>query len=86
MKENTEFRIGKDPFIYALVLPNYRSMYESEFIKRSASSLSNQGSVNRRRIVRTRRRLRPWAPWAEEQDPNRTFALSELDRKEIRLF
>jgi alpha-glucosidase len=44
-KENTEFRISKDPFIYALVLPNYRSMYESEFIKLSASSLSNQGGV-----------------------------------------
>ena len=44
-KENTEFRISKDPFIYALFLPNYRSMYESEFIKLSASSLSNQGGV-----------------------------------------
>lgn len=44
-KEGTEFRISKDPFIYALVLPNYRSMYESEFIKLSASSLSNQGGV-----------------------------------------
>jgi alpha-glucosidase len=44
-KEATEFRISKDPFIYALFLPNYRSMYESEFIKLSASSLSNQGGV-----------------------------------------
>jgi alpha-glucosidase len=44
-KENTEFRISKDPFIYALFLPHYRSMYESEFIKLSASSLSNQGGV-----------------------------------------
>ena len=44
-KENTEFRIAKDPFIYALFLPNYRSMYESEFIKLSASSLTNQGGV-----------------------------------------
>ena len=44
-KEGTEFRISKDPFIYALFLPNYRSMYESEFIKLSASSLSNQGGV-----------------------------------------
>jgi alpha-glucosidase len=43
--EGTEFRISKDPFIYALVLPNYRSMYESEFIKLSASSLSNQGGI-----------------------------------------
>ncbi len=44
-KETTEFCISKDPFIYALVLPNYQSMYESEFIKLSASSLSNQGGV-----------------------------------------
>ncbi len=44
-KEGTEFRISKDPIVYALVLPNYRSMYESEFIKLSASSLSNQGGV-----------------------------------------
>jgi alpha-glucosidase len=44
-KETTEFRISKDPFIYALVLPHYRSMYESEFMKLSASSLSNQGGV-----------------------------------------
>jgi alpha-glucosidase len=44
-KEGTEFRLSKDPFIYALVLPNFRSMYESEFIKLSASSLSNQGGV-----------------------------------------
>ena len=44
-KETTEFRISKDPFIYALFLPHYRSMYESEFIKLSASSLSNQGGV-----------------------------------------
>ena len=44
-REGTEFRISKDPFIYALVLPNFRSMYESEFIRLSASSLSNQGGV-----------------------------------------
>jgi alpha-glucosidase len=44
-REGTEFRISKDPFIYALILPNFRSMYESEFVKLSASSLSNQGGV-----------------------------------------
>ncbi len=31
--EDTEFRIAKDATVYALVLPDYRSMYESEFIK-----------------------------------------------------
>ena len=44
--EGTDFRIVKDPFVWALFLPNYRSMYESEFIKLSASSLSNQGGVS----------------------------------------
>lgn len=50
-RENTEFRISKDPFIYALFLPNYRSMYESEFLKLSASSLSNQGGVASTQLV-----------------------------------
>ncbi len=44
-KETTEFRVAKDPYIWALILPNYRSMYESEFVHMSASSLSNQGGV-----------------------------------------
>ncbi len=44
-KEGTEFRIVKDPFIWALYLPNFRSMYESEYLKVTASSLANQGGV-----------------------------------------
>lgn len=44
-KENTEFRIVKDPFVWALFLPNFRSMYESEFLKLPASALANQGGV-----------------------------------------
>ncbi|HWC18630.1 MAG TPA: glycoside hydrolase family 97 protein, partial [Terriglobales bacterium] len=51
VKESTEFRLPKDPFIYALVLPNYQSMYESEFLKLSASSLSNQGGVKSSALV-----------------------------------
>ena len=51
VRERTEFRIAKDPFIYALFLPNFRSMYESEFIKLSASSLSNQGGVESHVLV-----------------------------------
>lgn len=50
-KEGTEFRISKDPFIYALFLPNFRSMYESEYISLSASSLSNQGGVESHVLV-----------------------------------
>jgi len=45
-KEKTEFRISKDAMTYALVLPNYRSMYESEFIKLPISAFSNQGGVS----------------------------------------
>src|ERR1700731_4566764 len=33
LKEGTEFRIAKDATAYALVLPNFRSGYESEYIK-----------------------------------------------------
>lgn len=44
-KESTEFRIAKDATTYSLILPNFRSMYESEFVKLSISSFSNQGGV-----------------------------------------
>jgi alpha-glucosidase len=44
-KEGTEFRLSKDAAAYALVLPNYQSMYESEFLKLPASAFSNQGGV-----------------------------------------
>jgi alpha-glucosidase len=44
-KERSEFRISKDATAYALELPNYRSMYESEFIKLPISALANQGGV-----------------------------------------
>jgi alpha-glucosidase len=50
-REGTEFRFPKDPYIWALVLPNYRSMYESEFLKLSASSLANQGGVASQALV-----------------------------------
>ena len=50
-KENTEFRIVKDPYIWALFLPNFRSMYESEFLKLTASSLANQGGVKSSQLV-----------------------------------
>ena len=45
LKEGTEFRISKDAVSYALVLPNFRSMYESEFLKLPVSAFSNQGGV-----------------------------------------
>jgi alpha-glucosidase len=45
-KETTEFRISKDATSYALMLPNYRSMYESEFVKLPISAFANQGGVS----------------------------------------
>ncbi|HTQ31710.1 MAG TPA: glycoside hydrolase family 97 protein [Opitutaceae bacterium] len=43
--EATEFRLPNDATSYALVLPNFRSMYESEFLKLPVSAFSNQGGV-----------------------------------------
>ena len=45
IKEGTEFRIAKDATAYALVLPNFRTGYESEYIKLPISAFSNQGGV-----------------------------------------
>jgi alpha-glucosidase len=44
-KELTQFNIAKDATCYALELPNYQSMYESEFIKLPISAMANQGGV-----------------------------------------
>jgi len=38
-KESTEFRLAKDATAYALVLPNFRSGYESEYLKLPVSAL-----------------------------------------------
>ncbi len=45
VNESTEFRISADATTYALELPNFRSMYESEFIKLPISAFANQGGV-----------------------------------------
>ncbi|MEO6358782.1 MAG: glycoside hydrolase family 97 protein [Ferruginibacter sp.] len=45
MNENTEFHFGNDATTYAQVLPHYKSMYESEYLKLSVSAFSNQGGV-----------------------------------------
>ncbi|KAA6346724.1 alpha-glucosidase [termite gut metagenome] len=44
--EKTEFQLVKDVMSYALVLPNFRSGYESEFYKVPLSALANQGGVS----------------------------------------
>ncbi len=50
-KECTEFRVAKDATTYALVLPNFHSMYESEFVKLPISAFSNQGGVASKVLV-----------------------------------
>lgn len=45
VKENTEFCLAKDATAYALVLPNFKSGYESEYHKMPVSALANQGGV-----------------------------------------
>lgn len=44
-KEGTEFRMNQDAITYALELPNFRSMYESEYVKLPISAFANQGGV-----------------------------------------
>jgi len=51
VNEKTRFRISKDAVTYALCLPNYRTAYESEYIKIPASGLSHQGGVPTRQLV-----------------------------------
>lgn len=50
-KESTEFRISKDATTYALVLPNYRTMYESEYIRLNASAFANKNGLSNRVLI-----------------------------------
>ena len=43
--EKTEYRLSRDAMAYALILPNFRSGYESEYHRVPVSGLSNQGGV-----------------------------------------
>ena len=45
-QEDTEFRISTDATTWALALPNYRSSYESEYVKLPVTAFSNQGGVS----------------------------------------
>lgn len=44
-QEDTEFRLTSDATDWLLALPNYRSSYESEYVKLPTSALGNQGGV-----------------------------------------
>lgn len=50
-REQTEFRLPNDAMTWSLVLPNYRSMYESEFIKLPATAFSNQGGIKSSALI-----------------------------------
>ncbi|WP_433969751.1 glycoside hydrolase family 97 protein [Tunturiibacter gelidiferens] len=45
-QEDTEFRVSTDATTWALALPNYRSSYESEYVKLPTTAFSNQGGVS----------------------------------------
>jgi alpha-glucosidase len=45
-QEHTEFRISTDATTWALALPNYRSSYESEYVRLPTTAFSNQGGVS----------------------------------------
>lgn len=49
--EATEFRISKDATTYALVLPHYHTMYESEYLKLRTSSFANQNGLSRKVLI-----------------------------------
>lgn len=51
ISEKTEYRLPMDAMTYAQVLPNFRSGYESEFHKVSATGLANQGGVASRYLI-----------------------------------
>ncbi|MBV8708955.1 MAG: glycoside hydrolase family 97 N-terminal domain-containing protein, partial [Acidobacteriaceae bacterium] len=45
-KEGTEFRLNKDATTYALILPNFRTSYESEYIKLNASAFAGRAGLS----------------------------------------
>jgi alpha-glucosidase len=51
--EETEFRFAEDDTAWVLALPNYRSSYESEYVRLNLSSLSNQGGVSSHFLIGT---------------------------------
>jgi alpha-glucosidase len=50
-KEATEFRITKDATTYALVLPHFRTSYESEYVKLNASAFANASGLSTRLVI-----------------------------------
>ena len=49
--ERTQFALPRDPNLFALVLPNFTSQYESEFLSITASTLAAQGAGSKPQIA-----------------------------------
>jgi alpha-glucosidase len=49
--EATEFRISSDATTYALVLPHFHTMYESEYLKLHVSAFANQNGLSRKVLI-----------------------------------
>lgn len=49
--EATEFRLSKDATTYALLLPHFRTQYESEYIKLNASAFANQNGLSKKLLI-----------------------------------
>lgn len=50
-REATEFRISRDATTYSLVLPHFRTMYESEYIKLNASAFGNKNGLSNTNLI-----------------------------------
>src|SRR3954447_3870707 len=50
-KEGTEFRLSRDAVTYALLLPNYRTSYESEYLKVNASYFSGRAGLGQATLI-----------------------------------
>jgi len=49
--EATEFHLSKDATTYALLLPNFRTSYESEYVKLNASAFSGQTGLSKKLLI-----------------------------------
>lgn len=51
LKEATEFRISKDALTYSLLLPNYRTSYEAEYLKLNASAYAGKAGLGLSNLI-----------------------------------
>jgi alpha-glucosidase len=49
--EATEFHLSKDATTYALLLPNFRTSYESEYVKLNASAFSGPTGLSKKLLI-----------------------------------